>query len=142
MKIKYYRYCLLIFLLVILAVFAGCGEGNQSASEAVYDFTNEEEMPDEADDEEVEEEVYYEDITVEVNGTVVTFEDITTDGALIVGDEMVIQTMIIKEDIPEEHVVKLAEEIAQYLREEYPDLIVTILADRVTGEEIIHITLE
>ena len=132
----------LLVTVITLALLAGCGEENQSANEAVYDLPNEVELPDESAFEEVPEEPSYVDVSVEINGTVVAFEDIATDGALIVGDEMVIQTMIIKEDIPEEHVAKLAEEIAQYLREEYPDLIVTILADRVTGEEIIHITLE
>ncbi len=149
MKKSFSGYFLLVLLLILLVALAGCGNAEQPTEEAeqeeqVTDETEQEAQPTEEteQEEQLAEEATYVDVSVEVNGTTVTFGDIANDGALIVGDEMVIQTMIIKEDIPEEHVNKLAQEIAHYLREEYPDLIVTILADRVTGEELIHITMD
>ncbi len=140
-KLFYY----LLVAVIIIVLLAGCGNTEEPAGDAEQIEQSEQaDQPEENAEieEQSEEEAAIKDISVEVNGTTITIDDITDEGALIVGDEMVIQTMIIKESIPEEYVAKLAEEIAQFLRGEYPDLIVTILADRVTGEELIHITLE
>ncbi len=138
-KLLYY----LLLAVIIMAVLSGCGNAEESANEAEQvEQPEQTDQPEENAELEEQEEAATKNISVDINGTTISFDDIATDGALIVGDEMVIQTMIIKEDIPEEHVAKLAQEIANYLRGEYPDLIVTILAERVTGEELIHITLE
>ncbi len=75
------------------------------------------------------------------NGDVISFEEAVIDGELNVGDDLVTQTMLINEGIAEEDVVKLAEKIANELKEEYPDKRVNVQAVQ-DGNNLANILLE
>ncbi len=75
------------------------------------------------------------------DGDVMSFNEAVMAGEINVGDDLVTHAMEIKEGIAEEDVVKLAEKIANELKEEYPDKMVNVQADQ-GGNNLANITLE
>ena len=73
--------------------------------------------------------------------TVISYDEAVIDGALNVGDDLVTQTMLIKEGITEEDITKLAEKIARDLKEEYPDKRINVQAVQ-DGVNMANILLE
>ncbi len=98
-------------------IAAGCGNGDSNSG---------------ADDNGVE---------VSTNGDVISYDEAVMAGELNVGDDLVTQTMLINEGIAEEDVVKLAEKIANELKEEYPDKRVNVQAVQ-DGNNLANILLE
>ncbi len=115
--------CYIVALLMLTMIAAGCGNGDSNS---------------EADDNGV---TGNNEVEVSTSGDVTSYDEAVMAGELNVGDDLVTQTMLINEGIAEEDVVKLAEKIANELKEEYPDKRVNVQAVQ-DGNNLANILLE